>query len=282
MRYGTPSRAAHRATADGGLVLLVRGIGSGGQHRPSPAPPLPRPRKPPGRRRAAVAPALIVEPQRAAQWLTRGLAGVIILGLALMIGFLVTGPDRRQQTSGAAAAPALDSLTLGEIFPDQDDLRPAGATGAYRIEMRHFDTDCREATTGELGALLARNGCSEVARAGLTSPYGGYRVTAGVFTLADAQSAATVNDLVREQVVSGAGGFTTIPAGAGGDPATASIGWHVRENFLLYCVITRPDGTLVHDDDPYAKRITAEIVDNHLGGVLSGRAAPPQPPGSLL
>ncbi|GAB2625976.1 hypothetical protein Aab01nite_83900 [Paractinoplanes abujensis] len=201
-----------------------------------------------------------VEPQRAVQWLTQGLAGVILLGLVMMVGLLVTGSDRRQQEPAGAQPPA-----LGDVFGPSDVLRPAGAAGAYRIEMRHFGRDCADATTGNLGGLLDRHGCSEVVRAGLISPYEGYQVTAGVFALADAGAAAAVNDLVREQVVGGLGGFRTLPA-TSGDPEAASVGWHVRDNLLLYCVITRPDGALVPDDDPYAKRITAEIVDNHLGG----------------
>ena len=264
MRYGTPSRPAHRATADGGLVLLVRGIGPGGQHRPPPAPPLEH-----GHRRRAT-----VEPQQAAQWLTQGLAGAILLGLALMIGFLVLASDRHQRGSVTTLAPdhpPAASPSLGDIFPG-DELRPAGAAGAYRVEMRHFDADCRTATTGELGPVLVGQGCSEVVRAGLTAPYGGYHVTAGVFTLADAAAAARVQDLVRGLVESGDGGFTTIPAG-GGDPATARVGWHVRDNLLLYCVITRPGGELVPGDDPYAERITAELVDTHLGGAPTPRLA---------
>ncbi len=220
------------------------------------------------------------------QWLTQGLAALIVLGLVLMIGFLVLGSDRHQRDSvttladdsaGTAPAPALQ-----QVFPRGDELRPAGATGAYRIEMRHFDTDCRQATTGSLGAVLAGHGCSEVVRAGLTAPYGGYQVTAGMFTLADSSAAAQVDELVRGLVESGDGGFTTLPADTGGDPATAQVGWHTRGNFLLYAVITRPDGAVVPGDDPYAARITAELVDNHLGdSVLGRRAAPPQPPGAL-
>ncbi|WP_127499769.1 hypothetical protein [Actinoplanes solisilvae] len=254
MRFGTPFRPAHRATADGGLVLLVRGIGPGGLHRPPPAPPPER-----GHRRRAT-----VEPQRAAQWLTRGLAGAILLGLAVMIGFLVLASDRHQRTSVPLAPDQPPSL--GELFPG-DEIRPAGATGAYRVEMRHFDADCRTATTGELGSVLAGHGCREVVRAGLTAPYGGYRVTAGVFALPDAAAATEVQSLVRGLVESNDGGFTTVPAG-GGDPATARVGWRTRDNLLLYCVITRPGGELVPGDDPYAERINSELVDTYLGGVV--------------
>jgi hypothetical protein len=72
-----------------------------------------------------------------------------------------------------------------------------------------------------------------------------------------------------------------MPAGPG-DSSTAQVGWRTRGNFLLYCVITRPDGQVVPADDPYAARITAELVDTHLvGSVLGHQAAPPQPPGVL-
>ncbi|MCM4079814.1 hypothetical protein [Paractinoplanes hotanensis] len=302
MRYGTPPRPAHRATADGGLVLLVRGIGSGGQHRPPPAPPhssllrvaLPQLRgrrvvAPPPRKRRVASPRprvrrtttrrrSAVEPQRAVLWLTQGIAGVILLGLALTIGFLVLASDRHQRQSVTPMAPATPAR--GEVFPG-DELRPAGATGAYRIEVRHLDADCRTATTGKLGAVLVGRGCSEVVRAGITAPYGDYRVTAGVFTLSDAAGAAEVDDLVRGLVESGDGGFTSIPA-VPGDSSTAQVGWRTRGNFLLYCVITRPGGQVVPADDPYAARITAELVDTHLGGsVLGHQAAPPQPPGVL-
>ncbi|HET6478455.1 MAG TPA: hypothetical protein VFG35_00230 [Actinoplanes sp.] len=276
MRYGTPSRPAHRATTDGGLVLLVRGIGSGGSHRPAPAPPPER-----GRRRAAAA-RTTIEPLRAVQWLTQGLAGLILLGLALMIGFLVLVSDRHQREPATTLAPdvpaSVPGPALGEIFAD-DEVLPAGATGAYRVGTRHFDADCGMASTGELGAVLTEHGCTGVVRASLTAPYGGYQVTAGVFTLADASEATEVQDLVRGLVETGDGGFSTVPASGG--EATAQVGWQTRGNFLLYCVITRPDGHLVAADDPYAKRITAELVDSHLGDTVLGRAAPPPPPGVL-
>ncbi|MGK5680796.1 hypothetical protein [Actinoplanes sp. URMC 104] len=259
MRYGTPP-PAHRATADGGLMLLVRGIGPGGQHR---LPPAPQPRaRTRGRRRAAPA-RVVVEPRRAAQWMTQGLAGLILLGLALMIGFLVLASDRHQRESATTAAPA------GELFPQGGELRPAGATGAYRVDTRQSGADCRVAATGQLGAVLAAHGCRGVVRAGLTSPYEGYRVTAGAFSLGDEAAAREVDDLVRGLVETGDGGFTTLPAGAGGDPATARVGWHARGDRLLYCVITRPDGSVMRGDDPYPERITAELVDAHLGGAAS-------------
>ncbi|MFC3741357.1 hypothetical protein [Paractinoplanes deccanensis] len=256
MRYGTPFRPAHRATADGGLVLLVRGVGSAGHRRPA---------QPRARRRARV------EPLRPFQLLTRGLAGLILLALAGMFAFLVLA-DRFQERAPATALPAGDglatrSLSLGDVFPDQEVLRPAGAAGPYAIDLRHMSGDCAEATIGGLGPVLERHGCTEVVRAGLLAPYGGYRVTAGAFTLADPAAAAEVADLVRGVVEGDDGGFATLPASEAGATAP-QVGWQAGGHYLLYCVITRADGQLVPNDDPTARRITAEIVDTHLAGAL--------------
>ncbi len=203
-------------------------------------------------------------------WLTQGLAGVILLGLVLTIGFLVHASSRHQQQSAVTLGPPAGGL--GELFSG-DEVRPAGATGAYRIEQRDRGADCRAATTGALGTVLLRHGCSEVVRAGLTAPYpGGYRVTAGVFTLADTGAATEVDEVVRKMVETGDGGFTTLPGDLGGDPASAQVGWHARGNHLLYCVITGPGGELVPSDDPYAARITADLVDTHLSGSVPSAA----------
>ncbi|MET0419674.1 MAG: hypothetical protein ABW022_26965 [Actinoplanes sp.] len=267
MLYGTPTHAAHRATADSGLALLVKSAGAIGQHRP---PPLatgthvrPRPQ-----RRAPL------EPQRTAQWLARGLAAVIVLGLAVMIGFLIVSDDGEPP---AAAAELLgsrtddpDPLTLPEVFPGAQRIEAAGSS--YRVTMRHLDADCQTATTGALGQVLTEHGCSQVVRAVLTAPYGDYEVTAGVLNLADAAGAADVDSRLRQLVETGDGGFAAL-GGAPSAAATAQVGWHALGHYLLYCVITRPDGQLVSADDPYAARITADLVDNYLGESVLGQRA---------
>ena len=278
MRYGTPSRPAHRATAGGGLALLVRGVG---QHRTAPAPILvrvrPRPQRP--RRHARAQRRVIIEPRRAVQLLTQGIAALILLGLVSMVGFLMLAerqarePVLTPEDLLAARAGDAPPLAVGDLFPDRQQVQPAGADGPYRVTATDADAGCRAAVTGVLGAVLHEHGCSRVVRAGLTAPYGGYRVTAGVADLADAAGAAQVDDRLRQLVESGDGGFATLPATAdGSDPALVQVGWHARGHFLLYCVITRPDGVLVSNDDPYAARITAELVDGHLGEALLRRA----------
>jgi hypothetical protein len=273
MLYGTPTRAAHRATTDGGLALLVKSAGTTGQHRPPP-PATGTHVRPRPQRRAPL------EPQRTAQWLAHGLAAVIVLGLVIMIGVLIIN-DNPPAASAPPPARSLaeplssrtddpDPLTLHEVFPSPRTVEADGAS--YRVEYRHIDQDCGIAATGALGQVLRERGCNQVVRALLTTPYGGYQVTAGVVNLADATGAADVDSRVRRLVETTDGSFAAM--GANPDaPNTAQVGWHALGHYVLYCVITRPDGQLVSADDPYAARITAELVDAYLGQSVLGRRA---------
>ena len=221
--------------------------------------------------------------------MVRGLGGLILLGLLAVTVFFAVAVVHHRDEAPAAAAP--DPVTAGpladrtvdaaplsveEIFPDRDAVRPP-ATQPYRITMTHIDADCRSATLGELGSLLADHGCNQVVRAGLVAPYGRYQVTAGVFNLADASGAVDVDGRLRRLVETGDGSFATLP-GNGLDPdalPTAQVGWRTRGHYLLYCVINRPDGELVAADDPYAVRITNDLVDGYLGTTVLGRRAAP-------
>jgi hypothetical protein len=272
MLYGTPPRYEHRAAVRGGLALFVRGMGGvgTGQHRPPP--------RTSNRRQRRRAPR---EPERTAQLLVRGLAALILLGLVAMTAFFVFSGDRRQDAE-AATGPKADQLasrtvdtaplTVEEVFPDPREVRPPTAR-PYRITMTHTDADCRTATTGALGPLLVVHGCSQVVRAGMTAPYDGYEVTAGLFNLADETGAATVDDQLRDLVVTADGGFARLPAGPPDALPTSQVGWRTTGHYLLYCVITRTDGKLVTSDDPVAERITSELVDSYLGTAVLGRRA---------
>jgi hypothetical protein len=234
--------------------------------------------------RAVVRP---VSPQRTAQFLTKSLATLIVLGVTGMIAFFIVADERRgvpaEASTVSEAAQAGDELgtraadpvplTLQEVFPDDAEVHPPGAP-AYRITMTHIDSDCRIAAYGTLGGLLADHGCSQVVRASLTAPYGDYQVTAGLFNLADATGASALDDQLRQLVVTGDGSFAAMAAGEPGtDPATppaSQVGWHSEGHYLLYCVITRPGGAVVPDSDPNAARITADLVDGYLGATVLG------------
>lgn len=250
MLYGTPSRAANHATDDG-LGQLIRI----GQHRQS-AGVHSRPHA--------------VEPERAADWPARGLAAMIVLGVAVMIGFMVMADERRGApiTTTAAIEPLADRagdrepLSLAEVFPEPESVPGT----AYRIVVKHIDSDCSSATDGRLGAMLAEHGCSQVVRAAMNSPRGDYQATAGMFNVTDAAAANEIGATLRKLVETGDGGFTSMVGGLVGQTA-----WHTRGHYLLYCVITRPGGGLVTPDDPEAARITAELVDGYLGESVLGR-----------
>jgi hypothetical protein len=279
MLYGTPPRPP----AAGGGSPLVKAVGATGQHRHPPrtaAVPAQRRRPPAPRRR----------PQRTAHLLTKGLAALIILGVTGMIGFLILADARRGRTAEASVNPeaagarlgsrAVDPtpLTLPEVFPDSTTLVPPQSSAPYRLGLTNVDTLCRVAATGELGQVLEDHGCSQVVRAAMTTPYGDYQVTAGLFNLDDAAGATEVDDQVRRLVETGDGSFASLGGSLlGGDPTTADgaqVGWHAAGHYLLYCVVSHPDGQVVANDDQVAARISTELVDRYLTESVLGARTP--------
>jgi hypothetical protein len=223
------------------------------------------------------------EPQQTLQTLLRGLAALIVLAIVGLSAFFIIAEESRGPGRESAAAPGAEPalasravdpepLTQGEVFPEPT-VRPATSTAGYQVTMTHSDSECRIATVGELGAVLDDYGCAQVVRARLTAPYGGYQVTTGIFNLADEAGAARVSELAGTLVETGRGTFTTL-GGSAGDPLAeplAQVGWHSRGHYLLYCVVARPDGQLVADDDPFAAQITAELVQQYLGEQVVGQ-----------
>jgi hypothetical protein len=281
MLHGTPPRAA----TDGGSSLLVKAVGATGQHRHPPrttTAPAQRRRTPVARRRRP--------PQRASHLITKGLAALIILGVTGMIGFLILADARRGRTAEASVNPEAAGeqlvsrgvdplpLTLPEVFGDGTTLTPPESAAPYRLGLTNIDSLCRIATTGALGRALEDHGCSQVVRASLTTPYGDYEVTAGLFNLADAAGADEVDDQVRQLVETGDGSFATLGGSlVGGDPAMADgaqVGWHAAGHYLAYCVVSHPDGQVVAGDDQVAARITTELVDRYLTESVLGSRTP--------
>jgi hypothetical protein len=235
------------------------------------------------------------EPQRTMQLLMSALGGVIMLSICGLGGFFIIADERRG--NGAAAAeisaavlppvPTRDitsrkadprPLSTSEVFPGTE-IHVPGAAAPYRVQSTHVDSDCHVATTGRLGELLDGYGCSQFVRATLSAPTDGYVVTTGIFNLADERGATAVHDRIKPLVDSGTGSFAGMAAGPGTEPVelpSAQVGWHVRGHYLVYCVIARPDGQIIRDDDPHAERILIDMIGSHLrDGVIGRRATAP-------
>ena len=219
--------------------------------------------------------------------LMSALGALIVCGVCGLSGFFVVADERhgRSAEAGTRSTEAdwirsrrvdAQPLTLQEVFPDSL-VRPVPGAAPYAVGVTHIDTDCEIAATGRLGTVLSDHACSQVVRASLTAPYGGYRVTAGVFNLAEAVDAAVVGEQARYLVESGGGTFAAMATGPPGtDPLAqplAQVGWHEHGHYLVYCVISRPDGGVVSDEDANARRITADLVESYLGGAILGRRA---------
>ena len=219
-----------------------------------------------------------------------GLGVLILVAICGLSGFFVIAELRRGHRAEAIAkAPPVvpdvssrlldpEPLSLEEVFPAPEIRMGGGAS--YTVDMTHIDTDCAIATTGRAGELLDDRSCTQVVRASITAADGGYHVTAGVFNLADAAGAAEVSRRLGALVESGRGSFAAMAdGGPGSDPLTqplSQVSWHEHGHYLVYCVISRPDGQVVRNDDPHAPRITADLVESYLGGqILAARSLGP-------
>ncbi|MFG1607366.1 hypothetical protein [Actinoplanes sp. NPDC049265] len=219
-----------------------------------------------------------------------GLGALIMVSLVGLSAFLVIADERRglgapdNGTMAAESPYAISSrhldpepLSLTEVFSGAE-VRLRSGDAPYRVTLTHIDNVCETASTGAIGPLLRQAGCSQVIRASMTAPYGNYQVTAGVFNLTDAPAAARVGDRIRPLVELGSGSFAAMAAGAapGSDPMArpgSQVGWHDRGHYLVYCVISRPDTIPIAADDPYARQITADLLDTYLSGEVIGARA---------
>jgi hypothetical protein len=252
MRYATPTRSAHRAVPASVPFLPIR-FGARGQHR--------RPTRRHLRR----------EPLTA-HLFTRGLAGLIVLGIVVMLGVLIVADERRASTRLAStevdvriASREVDPapLTEAEVFP--------GGSAAFEVTRTDLTADCSLAAGGALSTTLRRYGCTQAVRAALTVPYADYRITAGMLNLPDTASATAVADEVRFLVETGDGGFADMDGALTG-PGTPTL-WQTRGHYVMYCVITGPSGELVAADTPAVQQLTRDVLDTHLHDTVLIRRA---------
>ncbi|GGN26870.1 hypothetical protein FHR83_005118 [Actinoplanes campanulatus] len=211
------------------------------------------------------------EPYRTAHLLTRGLAALIVLGICVMLGVLFVA-DERDTTPRRLAAAEIDQLIASRaVDPEpltEAEVFPSGST-AFGVQETGLTADCTVAVTGALRFTLQRYGCSQAVRAALTVPYADYRVTAGMLNLSDATGATAVGDQVRSLVESGDGGFAQMSGEATG--AGTPVVWRTRGHYLMYCVITGPDGALVPADEPQLDQLTHDLLDVYLSETVLSR-----------
>jgi len=222
------------------------------------------------------------------QLLMSALGAVIMVSICGLGAFFIIADERRGHGAEASemvmtpqavtrdiGSRAVDArpLTADEVFP-HTAIRLAPGASPYRVEMTHAGDDCTAATTGALGALLLRHGCSQFVRATMIAPDEGYVVTAGIFNLTDEQGANAVHEQVKALVDTGHGTFAGMAVGPGTESVeltSAQVSWHVRGHFLVYCVIARPDGQIIRDDDRPAQRIVYDMVESYLRDGVIGR-----------
>jgi hypothetical protein len=163
-------------------------------------------------------------------------------------------------------------LTEAEVFPGPQ------VTGQppYQVLKTQATTDCGVAAVDDLGRMLTQNGCTQVVRATLKSGDGGYLITAGIFNLADTQSALASHENIKPTVDAQKGRFTGLLAGPGTEAlvrAPMILGWHARGHFLAYCVIARADGNGFEAGDQRPNAIQTDILTTYLrDSVIGGRA----------
>lgn len=172
-------------------------------------------------------------------------------------------------------------LTEKEVFPAAtivvDPNRPP-----YQVVKTQLLGDCKTAATDQLVKVLANADCTQVVRATMKSPTGGFIVTAGVFNLRDENAASQVHDAVKPTVDAQKGRFIGFAAGNGTDVIVRSateLGWDTRGHFLMYCVIARADGKAFGTADQDATRqIINDLVTGYLRGTVIEKRTEPVTP----
>ena len=204
--------------------------------------------------------------------------------------YLVAGDDPPAPSTEATGQPAAATvlreltsrsddprpLTAGEVFPGPVVVAgPLGET--YQVLRVQALARCGVAAEGEVVPLLEAAGCNQVVRATLRSPDGRYAVTAGLLNLADADGAETVRGGIKPLLDAESGRLRGLTAGSGTGGLsrdTTQLGWHARGHFLAYAVIARTDGGKIYPDDPTARQILSDLIEQHLRTrVLDRRAA---------
>jgi hypothetical protein len=159
-------------------------------------------------------------------------------------------------------------MTAADVFPSAEIIADPNYPPYKLMGQVQASDDCRVAADGEVRKRLQAIGCSQVVRATFSSPDGKYFVTAGVFNLPDANSAAQLSGDVVTLIADKQGRFT----GYISDPdhnvvlgrAPLTHAFEVRGHFLVYTVVVRVDGAEFQADETGVKVIQYDILQQYL------------------
>jgi hypothetical protein len=221
------------------------------------------------------------------------LGGVLIIALLVIVGVgAFSFVHRGNAAAGQSSPPKHDissqavdpaPLTEAEVFPGP--VVGASQTDAgYQVVKTEATADCKAAAVGDLPAMLAGQGCTQVVRATLTSADKAFVVTIGLINLRNQAGATAAEEAVKASVTGGKGRFTGLATGGPADvigKVATQLGWDSRGHFLAYAVVARADGTTIAAGDATATKIIDTLVEDYLKGtVLQARvdARPPSGP----
>ncbi|MBG6140111.1 hypothetical protein [Longispora fulva] len=224
------------------------------------------------------------------------LAVLLLLGFGVGAFFLIEDEKpaaKEPAPSAPASAPADPSATASPVAGKKDinsqatdplpltevELFPAATVSidgrAYAIQKTQSLTDCKLATTGDLGPAYTKGGCTQLVRATLFTPGKTFVATIGVLNFKDATAAASAKADTKTLLGSGKGAIAGWAVGNGTDVIAASetyLSWLPVGHYLAYCVVARADGKKPDPADPAVQQVLTDTAETYLKGQLKLRA----------
>ncbi|MEV6526445.1 hypothetical protein AB0M43_31365 [Longispora sp. NPDC051575] len=223
------------------------------------------------------------------------LAVLLLLGFGIGAFFLIDEEKPAAQAPAPSSAPpsAAPSGTASPVPGKKDinsqatdpspltevELFPAATVAidgrAYAIQKTQSLTDCKLATTGDLGTAYTKLGCTQLVRATLFSPGKTFVATIGVLNFRDAATATAAKADTKTLLGSGKGAIAGWAVGNGTDVIAASetyLSWLPVGHYLVYCVVARADGKKPDPADPAVQQVLTDTAETYLKGQVALRA----------
>jgi hypothetical protein len=208
------------------------------------------------------------------------IASLVIIAICGLGSYLLVKDDSTVVGANPSASPTVvkrdindrktdpAALTVADVFPATDVAAADPSVPPYkRLGNAQLAKDCRVGATGEVGKLFQKLACNQVIRATLSSPDGGYLVTAGVFNLRDHAAALEAHEVIPRLVDDGKGRLSGYISGSATrvmGRAPTQLAWDAQGHFLIYAVIARADGKEFDENDPNVRVIVYDIVEKYL------------------